>query len=163
MKLCLRPANAEDNLDVDIFLWIACDAESDMYVATTDREEAREEMRGTNVFIIECNDASMGKDPSHEDIYRPIGYIAYVRQSATAAYISDFAVHSSYRGRGIGWQVFYLFMDMLMDEGFTQLSLHAHPDNPVKRLYRDFNFHEGGIIQNFLGSGQPRVFMTCVL
>ena len=139
---------------------MACDAESGMYVATTDREEAREEIRKTKVFVIEYNDASMGKDPSHEDIYRPIGYIAYARQSATAAYISDFAVHSSYRGRGIGWQTFYLFMDMLMDEGFTRWSLHTHPDNPVKRLYQDFNFHEGETTQDFLGSGQPRIFMT---
>ncbi len=46
------------------------------------------------------------------------------------------AVHSNYRGRGIGKQI----MEHVIEETEGDIALHVEPNNPAKHLYEKFGF-----------------------
>lgn len=156
MKICIRPATTAD---VDFYLWVACGVESPTYIAITDRDKALEEMAVLNVFIIECDRAGID-----DGVYKEVGYVSYEEEGDDSAYLSELAVHPAFQGRGIGDQALDLLIGCLMNEGFTYMYLYTHPENRARRFYERHGFAvTGEPIQDYLGSGQPRIVLSRTL
>lgn len=143
MKIWLKPATADD---ANTYSCIAKNVESPINTAITDYATVIEEIRRSNVFIIVCN--AFG-----------VGYISYERRSATSAYISELAVHSTFQGRGIGNQALDMLLSCLYHEGFDHFELATHPDNRARKLYEEKGFVVTGRMENYEDSGTPRLIM----
>lgn len=57
--------------------------------------------------------------------------------------IHDLAVHSDFRGNGIGKALLAKVEDVAKDEGLCKITLEVREDNPAKKLYERTGFSTG--------------------
>lgn len=142
MKISL--VRASDS-NVDEYIRIGKLNTSRFNTVATEREDVLKEFQGSIVYMI----VGEGKT---------IGFVSYVVQSPEHVYVSEVQVEPDFRGQGIGGAVLSAVLKEL--DGFEIVDLHTHPENPAQRLYRRYKFETTGeIIENYHGSGEPRIRM----
>ena len=66
----------------------------------------------------------------------------------------------AFQGRGVGGATLTHMLDELKEKGMTRVTLFTHPDNPAKRLYERYGFAVEGRVEDYEGSGTPRLIMA---
>ncbi len=84
-----------------------------------------------------------------EDTQEVIGYCSYLRSFETAD-ITNMAVHSDFRGKGVGKALLTALMDKGYALGIERFTLEVRAGNtPAIHLYESLGFRTEGIRKNF--------------
>ena len=144
MHVSLRPATLRD---VDDYIRIEKSVESRLTIVTTDPGEVEREIRESKVFMILADQ-------------KVAGIISYELQPGDiCAYLDEVAIDPSFQQKGVGTRAFVMVLGILKQEGVSVVGLHTHPENrPARKLYDNrFGFRVVGTVENYQGSGEPRL------
>jgi RimJ/RimL family protein N-acetyltransferase len=93
------------------------------------------------------NRTGENKDASKIFVYclenRPIGFVAYYKQSPTTARLRFIAVDQPYRGKGYSQELMNAALDDMKKEGITKVNLITRTNNqPARKLYTRLGFKQ---------------------
>ena len=80
---------------------------------------------------------------------------------ADEVHVTNFAVHPSYRHRGIGRQLMGTLLELYRQQGATRAALEVRPSNhEARRLYETFGFRQIGLRKGYyFDSGEDALLM----
>lgn len=132
--------------DASEYVRIEKSVECSINLVTTDLEEAKKEIAESVAYIVHVNGGV-------------VGLVSYKLRSAEQAYLAEIAIHPEYQGRGIGGVVLERILSELKEKGVVRVELATHPDNPARRLYERHGFVVHDQVENYEGSGTPRLLL----
>ncbi|HEU5114449.1 MAG TPA: GNAT family N-acetyltransferase [Candidatus Paceibacterota bacterium] len=91
------------------------------------------------------------------------GFVDYYPKGPDHVYIDQFAILPGFQGKGIGSFVLDTLLDQFKVSGMKKASLVTHPENEALRLYQRKGFVVIDSVDNFEGSGEPRLVLELVL
>ena len=145
MAITLVRATREDAGD---YVRISARTRSRFNLVTTDPVAAADEIDASTTYMIEVDG-------------QRVGFISYISRHADHAYLEEVQIDPDFQGRGIGSFALTALLDEL--QAVPLVDLHTHPENPAQHLYRRHGFQlTGDVIENYLGTGEPRVRMIRV-
>jgi ribosomal protein S18 acetylase RimI-like enzyme len=131
--------------DVGDYVRIGARTRSRFNRVTTDPIEAAKEIEASTTYMIEVDD-------------QRVGFVSYISLAADHVYLDEIQVDPDFQGRGIGGFALAAVLDEL--HAIPLVDLHTHPENPARRLYGRHGFHPvGELIENYQGTGEPRIKM----
>ncbi len=129
--------------EADDYLGIQKNVASPVNFTVTTVEEALKELATSTVYRIYCDGVF-------------VGYISYRMKTSDHIYIAELAIHSDFRGRGIGGKALAMQLIEAACRGASIASLVTHPQNDALRLYQRLGFVIIGYIDDYEGTGTPR-------
>jgi ribosomal protein S18 acetylase RimI-like enzyme len=144
LNLSFKKATQEDLEDFLKLEHIA--AESKMYSAILNKDEALKEFAENEVYLI-----YKGK--------QLVGTMGYKIKSPEHAYLGLLVVHPDFRGQGIAREAALFRLNKL--KGIKRIDLVTHPENSkIINLYQSLGFKIEKRVENYFGDGEPRLMLV---
>lgn len=132
--------------DIDRYLEIEKRVESKTYLAAQNREEAEEEFALGPMYFIKLRD-------------QVVGAVSYSKQEDGSVYVNGLAIDPLFQRQGLGREVLTQILEQV--KLAPRVWLVTHPDNgSAVSLYESFDFKITDRIEDFEGSGEPRIVLT---
>lgn len=132
--------------DIGNYLAFEKRAESRIYAAAQNRQEAEEEFADGSMYFIKFSG-------------EVVGTASYSRKEDRSVYINGLAVDPDFRGRGLGRKALAKILEQVRDA--DRVWLVVHPENiSAMKLYESFGFKTVERRENFHGDGEPRVVFS---
>jgi len=136
------------------YIGIATLSSSRFNAVATDPLSATVAVSGAHIYMIKVQ-------------RRIVGFVSYKvtdygLATPGSAYISEVQVEPNMRGQGIGTQALTKILEEIRErKNIKTIELLTHPENPAQHLYERLGFRPTGeVVENFLGSGEPRIRMV---
>ncbi len=139
----------DDAQDLGTVLKINAASKSKMYGGFRDEKDVHDFSKIGNIFLIKAGEDAVGTVSFRLD-----------EENSNTTLIRSLAILQEHQKKGIGTETMHLLLDMIKDLGFEKARLTVHPENKhALNLYNKLDFEKVGSIENYHGTGEPRLVL----
>ena len=120
-----------------------------IYSPTLTKNEWKEELQKSEVYLIEKNNVVAGS-------------LLYEKNDNENIYIGGLVINPRFQGQGIAREAMVIVLEKF--KGVKRIDLVTHPDNiKAINLYQSLGFIIESRKKNYYGDGEPRIVMARIL
>jgi ribosomal protein S18 acetylase RimI-like enzyme len=119
---------------------------TDVYSPMLEENEWKEELKNSEVYLIEKNGAVAGN-------------LSYERKNDDYIHITGLVVIPTFQRQGVARKVLTSLLEKF--KNIKRIDLAAHPDNyRALKLYQSLGFAVESLKENYYGDGEPRLILS---
>ena len=145
----VRLIKVNDAQDLGTVMMISSASKSRTAAGFSDEKDLYDFFKIGNIFLIKAGEDSVGTVSFKLD-----------EKNSNTAFIRSLAILQEHRKKGIGTETMNLLVDMIKNLGFEKVRLTVHPENEhALNIYKKAAFEKVGSIENYHGTGEPRLVL----